>query len=80
MNLETLKSNSVLIKETLSSKFPQNNLAEMMNFMVNGLSETCSTTIGEYLDEVIEMIEFKKFSKKDTGNRLVLGKLAELEF
>ncbi len=79
LTIDSLKENRSLIIQTITNSFGEDKVKEIMTFMVNGISETCSETVEAYLNEVSEIFEFKMHSKNDTGNRYILGKLEQLE-
>jgi hypothetical protein len=80
MNLETLKTNRELIISEITKKYSESLLKEVMSYLVSHAEDTCTDNINDFLEEMFDMFDFKMRSKKDTGNRLILGKLAELEF
>jgi len=77
MTIQDLKNNRELIIAKITELVGEENLAKIMQTMIGGLD--CCDSIDELIESAIDICEFERFAKKDTGNRAILGKLEQLE-
>lgn len=77
MTIQDLKDNREEIISIITELVGEENVAKIMQTMIGGLD--CCHSIGELIESAIDICEFERFAKKDTGNRAILGKLEQLE-
>ena len=77
MKIQDLKDNRESIIAKITELVGEENVAKIMQTMIGGLD--CCGSIDELIESAIDICEFERFAKKDTGNRAILGKLEQLE-
>jgi len=77
MTIQDLKNNKESIIAKITELVGKENVNAIMKTMIGGLD--CCTSIDELIQSSIDICDFERFAKKDTGNRAILGKLEQLE-